>query len=33
MLKRTKSKMGEIWMAGAELYWEMALSALRLVRR
>jgi hypothetical protein len=33
MLKMTKSKMGEIWIASAELYRDMALSALRLVRR
>ena len=33
MLKRTKSKASEIWMAGAELYRDMALSALRLVVR
>ena len=33
MLKRTKSKAGEIWIASTELYRDMALSALRLVRR
>jgi hypothetical protein len=33
MLKRTKSKASEIWTAGAELYRDMALSALRLVAR
>ena len=33
MLKKTKSKAGEIWMASAELYREMALSALSLIRR
>jgi hypothetical protein len=33
MLKKTKSKASEIWMASAELYREMALSALSLLRR
>ena len=33
MLKKTKSKASEIWMASAELYREMALSALSLIRR
>ena len=31
MLKKATSKAGEIWNAGACLYREMALSALRLV--
>lgn len=31
VLKKAKSKAGEIWTAGAGLYREMALSALRLV--
>ena len=33
MLKKTKSKASEIWSASTELYRDMALSALRLVRR
>ena len=33
MLKKTKSKAGLIWSASAELYREMALSALSLVHR
>ena len=33
MLKKTKSKASEIWTASAELYREMALSALSLLRR
>ena len=33
MLKKTRSKASEIWMASTELYRDMALSALRLVRR
>jgi hypothetical protein len=33
MLKKTKSKASEIWMASSELYREMALSALTLIRR
>ena len=33
MLQKTKSKASLIWMASAELYREMALSALSLVRR
>lgn len=33
MLKKTKSKANQIWSASAELYREMALSALSLVRR
>ncbi len=31
LLKRATSKAGEIWTATADLYREMALSALRLV--
>jgi len=33
MLKKTRIKASEIWIASAELYRDMALSALRLVRR
>ncbi|HKA13592.1 MAG TPA: hypothetical protein VKH41_01130 [Myxococcota bacterium] len=33
MLKKTKIKASEIWTASAELYREMAISALSLVRR
>lgn len=33
MLKKTKVKANEIWIASAELYREMALSALTLVVR
>ena len=33
VLKKTKIKAGEIWTASADLYREMALSALSLVRR
>jgi hypothetical protein len=33
MLKKTKSKASEIWMASTGLYREMALSALTLIRR
>ena len=33
MLKKTKFKASEIWTASAELYREMALSALSLLRR
>jgi len=33
MLKKATSKAGLIWAASAELYRDMALSALRLVRR
>jgi hypothetical protein len=33
MLKKTRIKATEIWTASAELYRDMALSALRLVRR
>jgi hypothetical protein len=33
MLKKTKIKANEIWTASAELYREMAISALSLVRR
>ena len=33
MLKKTRSKASEIWMASAELYREMTLSALTLIRR
>ena len=33
MLKKTKIKASEIWIASAELYRDMALSALSLIRR
>jgi hypothetical protein len=33
MLKKTKIKASEIWTASAELYRDMALSALTLIRR
>ena len=33
MLKKTRTKASEIWIASTELYRDMALSALRLVRR
>ena len=33
MLKKTKIKASEIWTASAELYRDMALSALSLIRR
>jgi len=33
VLKKTKIKASEIWTASADLYREMALSALSLVRR
>ena len=33
MLKKTKIKASEIWAASAELYRDMALSALSLIRR
>jgi hypothetical protein len=33
MLKKTRTRASEIWIASTELYRDMALSALRLVRR
>ena len=33
MLKKTRTKASEVWIASTELYRDMALSALRLVRR
>jgi len=33
MLKKTKLKASEIWTASAQLYRDMALSALTLIRR
>jgi hypothetical protein len=33
MLKRAKSRAATLWSSSAGLYREMALSALRLVRR
>jgi hypothetical protein len=33
MLKKTRIKASEIWTASTELYRDMALSALRLVKR